>query len=174
MITACKVEAPKAGDLSGDGLSVKEGRIVLDEAVPRLVKTNCQVGDAITWGGSEMTCGEPTATSSAVKWSDVRDVPAELADGRDADTLAGISCADGSILAASAGGWACQPFEVSLEVDTWHDRVERRGAETRTLAEIVEDLRERVRRLESPPGYVKIPSGRFTMGSAANAPGRSG
>lgn len=50
---------------------------------------------------------EHALSAGAVAWSDVGGVPAGFADGVDADTLGGLSCANGQVAKFSGGGWSC-------------------------------------------------------------------
>ena len=68
--------------------------------------TAAHADDAATLGGHDAS--HFAAAGAPVDWTDLRGVPAGLADGTDDDTLAGVSgCAGGQVLAWSGTAWGC-------------------------------------------------------------------
>ena len=61
-------------------------------------------GDAATLGGASAT--DFASATHVHAFSEITDVPADLADG-DSDTLGALSCTDGQVAAASGGTWNC-------------------------------------------------------------------
>ena len=65
-------------------------------------------GSVLALGAGSSMGGSTLATLSSLTWGSLSGVPADLADG-DADTLAGLSCADGGVAKFNLGTglWAC-------------------------------------------------------------------
>lgn len=68
--------------------------------------TAAHADDAATLGGHDPSYF--AAAGAPVDWADLRGVPADLADGTDDDTLAGVSgCTGGQVLAWNGTAWGC-------------------------------------------------------------------
>jgi hypothetical protein len=85
----------------------------------------------VSVGGVEVidADGRWVGESPVTGWDRVSGVPADLADGDD-DSLAGISCDEGAILAYVAGTWTCGTDAVGLDAAAVDARIDARGYAT--------------------------------------------
>ena len=108
---------PQAEEAAGDGLDADcDGHDDPGAADPAAGTCSCtatEVQAALEAGPVDLAAGSTLAgetlltTGSAVDWTQVDGVPADFADGEDADSLARLSCAEGSLLTFTGGVWAC-------------------------------------------------------------------
>ncbi|MBI4818906.1 MAG: formylglycine-generating enzyme family protein [Deltaproteobacteria bacterium] len=159
-VWSCEGDADTLESLAG---ACAEG----DVAKLRSASWVCEPDDAGTDTLTSLASGSCPADSVAKFVAGAWRCEPDVA-GRDTFSELGLSCADGDAPTRLGGGWVCRSAEIEVALrDDPGPLSNPTISEVRALAEVVNDLRRRVRDLEGPRGFVRIPRGEFMFGYSA-------